>query len=436
MNSYCPFSQRSYDYYLNSQKDENWFNVLEGGKRAGKNIVNALAYCSMLDNHDEKYHLVAGYSIATAKINVLESNGLGIRRYFKGRCRDGEFDKKACLFVQTKKGEKIIFITGGGKAGDEKSIQGFTLGTVYLTEANLLTERFIKETFDRTIASKKRKIFHDLNPKGANHYYYTEILDFHEEQQKNNPNYGYNYCHMTIVDNYSLDNETIKKVLQTYDKSSIHYQRDILGKRINSEGLIYSNFASCYSDYLISYNDTKKIPYNNITIGVDFGGNKSKHAFNCVGLYNNYSNITVLKSVKVETNIDVDQLSMKLFEFVTSIENMYGKVNVIYCDNAGTQIIIKSFQNLFKSRGKNVRIAGATKTQVNERIKLVDYLLATQKLNFVENQTDTCVEALYTSSWDEKAIEDVRLDDGTTDIDSIDAFEYAIENYALKLLKR
>lgn len=30
--------------------------------------------------------------------------------------------------------------------------------------------------------------------------------------------------------------------------------------------------------------------------------------------------------------------------------------------------------------------------------------------------------------WDDKKLEDTRLDDGTSDIDTLDAFEYSFEN--------
>lgn len=53
-----------------------------------------------------------------------------------------------------------------------------------MTEANECHPKFLKEVFDRTMSSSDRKIFHDLNPKEEEHWYYTEILKFHEEQQE------------------------------------------------------------------------------------------------------------------------------------------------------------------------------------------------------------------------------------------------------------
>ena len=40
---------------------------------------------------------------------------------------------------------------------------------------------------------------------------------------------------------------------------------------------------------------------------------------------------------------------------------------------------------------------------------------------------ETLSQAFQDAVWDSKADEDVRLDDGTSDIDTLDAFEYSIE---------
>ncbi len=111
----------------------------------------------------------------------------------------------------------------------KKLIKGNTYGMAYVTEANECHPKFFKEVFDRTLSSTDRKIFHDLNPKEEEHWYYTDILKFHEEQQEKNPKYGYNYGHFTLVDNMSLSDEKIRTILNTYQKDSVWYKRDIRG---------------------------------------------------------------------------------------------------------------------------------------------------------------------------------------------------------------
>jgi PBSX family phage terminase large subunit len=244
LTQYAAFCKKQANYIKRCLNPINWLNVAEGGKRASKNVINIVAWCAILENHPDKLHLAAGVSVATAKLNIIDSNGFGVLNYFKGRCRQGKYQDKDALIIQTATGEKVVLISGGGKNGDEKLIKGLTLGSVYISEANECAQSFIKEIFDRTISSSLRKILFDLNPKAELHYFYTEILNIHETNNKKYPSYGYNYAHFTIHDNLSLSDDKIREILRTYNKKSIWYQRDILGLRKNAEGLIYDMFGA------------------------------------------------------------------------------------------------------------------------------------------------------------------------------------------------
>ena len=240
MNIPAPFSQNQTRFFWNCF--DHWFNVAEGGKRGGKNVLITMAYCTILEKHPSRIHLIAGVSTATARLNILDCDGFGMKNYFEGRCREGVYQNRDCLYIQTLTGEKVVLVSGGGKAGDEKLIKGNTYGTAYITEVNECSEAFIQEVFDRTLSSPDRKIFHDLNPKAEGHWYYRSVLNFHEEKQKADPAYGLNYGHFTIADNMSLSDAQLHAVLATYDRKSIWYARDILGQRKAAEGLIYDMF--------------------------------------------------------------------------------------------------------------------------------------------------------------------------------------------------
>lgn len=238
MNKPAPFTQNQVEYF--NRCFDSWFNVAEGGKRGGKNVLQTLCFCTMLEEHPNKLHLIAGVSQTTAKLNILDCDGFGLTNFFEGRCHEGKYKDRSCLYVQTKTGEKVVLISGGAKDGDEKYIKGNTYGMAYVTEANECHQKFIKEVFDRTLSSSDRKIFHDLNPKAPGHWYYEEILASHEQKQAVNEQYGYNYGHFTIADNLSISDEKLKQNLSTYDKGTIWYERDILGHRKIAEGLVYS----------------------------------------------------------------------------------------------------------------------------------------------------------------------------------------------------
>lgn len=241
MNIPAPFSENQMRFFWDCF--DHWFNVAEGGKRGGKNVLITMAYCTILEKHPSRIHLIAGVSTATARLNILDCDGFGLKNYFEGRCREGVYQNRDCLYIQTATGEKVVLISGGGKAGDEKLIKGNTYGTAYITEANECSKIFIQEVFDRTMSSPDRKIFHDLNPKAEAHWYYQDVLNFHEEKLKANPKYGLNYGHFTIADNMSISDDQLRAVLSTYDRKSVWYARDILGQRKMAEGLVYPMFS-------------------------------------------------------------------------------------------------------------------------------------------------------------------------------------------------
>ncbi len=238
MNRLAPFTINQVEYF--NRCFDSWFNVAEGGKRGGKNVLQTLCFCTLLEEHPNKLHLIGGVSQTTAKLNILDCDGFGLLNFFEGRCKEGKYKDRSCLYVRTKTGEKIVLVSGGAKDGDEKYIKGNTYGMAYVTEANECHQKFIKEVFDRTLSSVDRKIFHDLNPKAPGHWYYEGILKFHDAKQAVDPQYGYNYGHFTIADNLSVSDEKLRATLNTYEKGTVWYERDILGNRKIAEGLVYN----------------------------------------------------------------------------------------------------------------------------------------------------------------------------------------------------
>ena len=275
MIPYAPLTKKQSDYVKRCMYC--WLNVAEGGKRAGKNIINTLAYGAVLEDHPDRLHLVAGVTLATAKMNVIDSNGFGLKHIFKGRCREGKFEERDALYIQTRTGEKIVICAGGGKANDAARIKGNSYGTVYITEVNECHQSFVQEVFDRTLASSKRQLFFDLNPMSPSHWFYSEILDYQDALKERGENPFYNYEHFTIADNMSLSDDKLREVLATYDKTSLWYMADILGKRTAASGRIYERYS--YKDVVITpdYISDKEFKdkgkrFVQFSISVDIGG--------------------------------------------------------------------------------------------------------------------------------------------------------------------
>lgn len=129
MIGYAPFCRRQTEY-LNRTKTA-WLNVAEGGKRAGKNVINLIAWAMSLETHPDHLHLAAGVSQSSAKMNIIDSDGFGLQWLFDGRCKMGQYNGRDALIIRTKTGEKVVIIAGGGDSRSASLIKGHTYGTAY-----------------------------------------------------------------------------------------------------------------------------------------------------------------------------------------------------------------------------------------------------------------------------------------------------------------
>lgn len=437
MNYQAPFTQNQYDYM--QRCFSAWFNVAEGGKRGGKNVLQTLIFCMLLEEHKNHIHLIGGVSTATARLNILDCDGYGLLNYFEGRCRPGKYQNRDCVYVKTKTGEKVVLVSGGGKDGDEKLIKGNTYGMAYITEANECHPNFIKEVFDRTMSSSNRKVFHDLNPKAPSNWYYEDILSFHEKKKKEFPGYGYNYGHFTIADNLSVDENKLREILATYDKGTVWYKRDVLGQRTSAEGLIFRYFADNQKPYvwkesdLFNENGNLKFRFTMITIGIDFGGNKSRTTFYATGYLNGFQKLIVLDEEKLPIceEVNTKQIQEKFLEFFRRVEARYGYIQECFGDNAASTLIY-DLKQVVLEQGLCTRMNGCDKDTILNRVRLVDMLLRNGRL-FILNVCTGLIKALSELKWDddkEDEVEDLNI--GSIN-DYWDGWNYSWTHYMRKL---
>lgn len=422
------FGEKHKDYIRRCR--DNTINVAEGAVRAGKTIDNTFAFAMELERTSDKIHIATGSTGANAKLNIGEANGFGLEHIFRGRSRWGKFKGNECIYVNTQTGQKVVIFAGAAKANSYKSIRGNSYGMWIATEINLHHEDTIKECFNRTLMADNRKMFWDLNPSPPKHKIYINYIDKYDKQQKENdfPG-GYNYQHFTIFDNINLTEERVAQIISEYDPNSLWYKRDIEGKRMVAEGLIYRNFAENYDKFLVD----KTPDFMQIVIGVDFGGNGSQHAFVATGITRGYREVVALVSERHEAkDVDPDELNKIFIKFLYRVIDLYEKPDVVYVDSA-EQTLKNGFTKAVAKAKLGIPIRNAAKKQIVDRIRLESTLIATKRLKYTKH-CDTLVEALSTAVWDPKEIEDIRLDDGTSDIDTLDAFEYTIERYMKALI--
>lgn len=420
------YNQKHKDYIRKCE--ECFLNVAEGAVRAGKTIDNVYAFAHELKTTPDKIHLATGSTSANAKLNIGDANGFGLENIFRGQCHWGKYKGNECLYIKgpdTNNKLRIVIFAGGGKADSYKKIRGNSYGLWIATEINLHHDSTIKEAFNRSIAAINRKVFWDLNPDNPNADIYVKYIDKYAKlAEEGKFKGGYNYCHFTMDDNESISDERKEEVKSQYDVNSVWYLRDILGKRCIAEGLIYRQFANNLDKYLFKEAIGRAMK---IVIGVDFGGNKSGHAFVATGITRDYKQVYLLSSERhFGDDIDPDKLGQLFVDFVLKIINIYGSVDICYADSA-EQVLIRGLKKAVQKAGINLIIKDALKSEINDRIRTTTRLISQNRLYYTQD-TETIRTAMCSAVWNPKVLtKDERLDDGSSDIDSMDAFEYTIE---------
>lgn len=424
-----PFSKKHRRYIKNALK--NKMSVAEGAIRSGKTIDHCIIACMYLELCPDKIHLASGSTIANAKMNIGDCNGFGLEHLFRGRCRWGKYKDNEALYIQTQTGEKIVVFAGGGKSDSYKKILGNSYGLWIATEINQHYDNedsetsFIKVAFGRQVASLKPMVLWDLNPSNPNHKIYKDYIDKYKTDYVG----GYNYQHFTIADNLSVTEQRKREIESQYNVNSVWYRRDILGQRCVAEGVIYTQFADNPQEYEISQEEIKQ-DIVRINIGVDFGGNGSATTFVATGFTKGLQKVIPLLSERHAEELNPEQLNQKFALFVEKCYSIYNKAMDVYCDSA-EQILIRGLKRVVIQRQLRVNIHNARKNPILERIKLTLQLISQGRFRYCK-QADSVKKALCEAVWDNKH-PDERLDNGSNDIDTLDAMEYSIEPFMKEL---
>ena len=104
----------------------------------------------------------------------------------------------------------------------------------------------------------------------------------------------------------------------------------------------------------------------------------------------------------------------------------YCNVESVFWDNAET-VLGNSIRNAVEKRFPWIAVRPAKKKPINDRIRCTVRLMGAGRF-FLTDDCQSLQIAFSDAVWDQEIKDkDERLDDGSTDIDSLDAFEYTIE---------
>ena len=224
----------------------------------------------------------------------------------------------------------------------------------------------------------------------------------------------------TIDDNPFLDAAFVENLKREY-RGTVLYDRYIKGLWVAAEGVVYRLFADHPEQFIV---DDVPGTIRYATIGVDFGGGTSAHAFSCMG-FTSRNAIVCLADYREQAALDPTKLERDFVDFVRMCQ-MQWLVTDVWCDSA-EQTLINGLRAAAAQARLGVNIGNAQKKPINDRIRALCILMGAGRF-YINRRCEATIDALKSALWDSNHnTEDVRLDNGTTNIDSLDALEYSFE---------
>lgn len=386
------------------------WNVCSGATRSGKTYLSYFYIPKLVRKLKGKEGLavILANTQSTAERNILEP-----MREIWGSQLVGTIDSKnkVWLFGQ------LFHVIGAEKKNSASKIQGQAIKLAIGDEITTWHKdmfQMLKSRLDKSYSA----FFGTCNPDHPKHWF-KEFLD---------SDVDIFHMHFTIDDNMHLAKSFVEALKKEY-AGTVYYHRFINGLWVRAEGVIYSKFSTKPESFYIPYDDVmkhkSKHKFQEINIGVDFGGTKSGQAFVATGIHRGYSGITVLGSERHFGEIDPDDLGNLFVDFTKKILAKYGRADYAYCDNAET-VLIRGIRKASEEAKLPITVKGAIKKRINDRIRAGVSLMNQSRMYYTDD-CDTLVEAIADAVWNEEVLTDERVDDGTTDIDTMDAFEYSWE---------
>ena len=393
-------------------------NLLEGSVSSGKTWVSLVLWAFWVKSMPQTgLYLMCAKSLTTLKRNCLlllqELVGEG-NFIFSASAKEGN------LF-----GRRVI-LEGANDIRSESKIRGLTLQGAYCDELTQFPPDFFAMLLSR-LRLPRAKLIATTNPDTPRHWLKADYIDRADELD-------FLDIKFLIDDNTTLPSEYVENIKREY--VGVYYERFILGRWVIAEGLIYRDFADHTAKYLTK--DAHKWlaergkRFTIISFGVDFGGTGSATKFQCTGITPD-GFVVALDEYYIDhkrESVDPDDLNRRFSAFIRRCTDEWG-AGITRADSA-EQILIRGLFNTARAERLRTSVKNALKMPINDRIKLVLLLMAQGRFVVSEN-CPHLIDALSSAVYDESKATDERLDDGTSDIDSLDAFEYSLEPYFKQL---
>lgn len=399
------FTKKQNEYITNATR--RW-NIKTGAVRSGKSYIDtAYTIPARIRERIGKPGLTVIFGVSR---DTIERNVLQPMREIYGPGLIGIINNRNIARVC---GENV-YCLGAEKVSQVAKVQGSSIKYAYGDEI----AKWNREVFEmlKSRLDKSYSCFDGAcNPENPTHWlkeFIDSDIDIYLQQYR-------------LFDNPFLPKEYVDNLCKEYS-GTIYYDRLIEGKWKRAEGAIYRAFADNPERFIMPI---KKSDIKEIRIGIDFGGNGSGHSFVATAITKN-GNIHPVMSRKhmkkdFPQGIDANKLSELFLQFVDNLIAKYGNPRVAYWDNAET-VLGQSIKNACRYKYSFLHVMPAEKKKINDRINYTVRLMGAGRF-FITEDCQTLKRALQEAVYNGKTLKEERLDDGSTDIDTLDAFEYTIE---------
>lgn len=434
-------SRKQNEYIVNAT--HRW-NIKSGAVRSGKSYVDtAFVVPFRIRERAGKpgLNVILGVSKESIERNVLQP----MREIYTEKLI-GQINNRNMAHIC---GEEV-YCLGAEKVSQVAKIQGSSIKYCYGDEV----AKWNKEVFQmlKSRLDKPYSCFDgSCNPEHPTHWL-KEFLD--------NDELDIYLQRYTIFDNPFLPVEFVEQLCKEYE-GTIYYDRLILGLWKRAEGAIYKRFADNPEKFRCEileepadnseHKQFRKNDIVSIEIGLDFGGNQSGHAFVARGYTDDFRDVIGIMSKRVmakdaDEDIDSNMLDQLFCDFVQEVIDRYGvivkhgdyveycNIESVYYDNAES-VLGNSIRNAVEKRFSWIVVRQAKKATILDRIRCTVRLMGAGRFWITEDCKSLQI-AFSDAVWNKDVKDkDERLDDGSTDIDSLDAFEYTIERDMRELIE-
>ncbi|MEA4928498.1 MAG: PBSX family phage terminase large subunit [Candidatus Limiplasma sp.] len=371
-----PFSRRQLQL-LNWWRDgspvaDKFICLADGAIRSGKTTAMIASFLQFTQSRFAgKDFILAGRSIGVLKRNIINPMLLMLNAWGWPY----EFNRSDYVItIRT----NAYYLFGANNEKSQDVVQGMTAAGALLDEAALMPQSFVEQVLARCSVDGA-KVFMNCNPAGPYHYLKTDFIDLAAEM-------GVFHLHFSLNDNLTLSAETKSRYHRMF--KGVFYQRFILGRWVQAEGIIYDMFgdaaiidtlppdlASAYHRYIV----------------VDYGTKNP-----CVFLDVRYNGVEALAVEEYYFDSAAERTQKTDQQYVADME-------YLIAEDEPRSIVIDpsaaSFRVALRQRNHKVRDAD---NDVLDGIRVVSSMLSLGRLKIHRRCVKT-IEEMHAYVWDEKA---------------------------------